>query len=260
MTSDRRGNAFLSGSYQDQSSGKELNARVMRRPIGGGTWVPDTVGLDPSIHYFNSMIPGKNGEVYGAVGHNLFRRATNGVWSRISLPSASGFSSITCLAVDSSGALFTGFFGGAGVYFTTNNGSAWTLAGASGVTPSSLVSYGDTTYALTSGHGVIVLTRTTTSVPPSAGVTMPGSYALYQNYPDPFNPSTRIEYRVSQRSLVSLRVYNVLGQEVTTLVNETKDPGTYSVAWDAKSRSSGAYFYRLVAGSFVDTKKMVLMR
>jgi hypothetical protein len=85
-------------------------------------------------------------------------------------------------------------------------------------------------------------------------------FSLEQNYPNPFNPSTRIQYQVSSISQVILKVYDVLGNEVATLVNEEKPAGAYEITLNASQLSSGIYFYKLQAGSFVETKKMILMR
>jgi len=89
-------------------------------------------------------------------------------------------------------------------------------------------------------------------------------YQLNQNYPNPFNLVTTIKYSIPNnaetRHGVSLRIFDILGREVTTLVNEEKQPGTYEVKFDATRLSSGIYFYRLKAGSFIETKKMILMR
>lgn len=90
--------------------------------------------------------------------------------------------------------------------------------------------------------------------------TVPTKFALSQNYPNPFNPTTSISYSIPQNSFVSLKVFDVLGQEVATLVNEEKSVGNYDVSFDASGIPSGMYFYRLQAGSFIDTKKMVLMK
>jgi hypothetical protein len=89
---------------------------------------------------------------------------------------------------------------------------------------------------------------------------MPTAFALADNYPNPFNPSTTIQYDVPKASTLTLKVFNSLGQEVATLVNEHAEPGSYSVRWNASNASSGIYFYRLQAGEFVETKKMVLLR
>lgn len=88
----------------------------------------------------------------------------------------------------------------------------------------------------------------------------PDSYNLTQNYPNPFNPVTTIQYSIPQRSNVTLKVYDIIGNEVATLVNEEKERGVFSVRFDASNLASGIYFYRLQAGSFVETKKMILLK
>jgi hypothetical protein len=89
---------------------------------------------------------------------------------------------------------------------------------------------------------------------------MPTNYNLSQNYPNPFNPSTQIRYSVPQTSEVVIRVFDILGNEIETLVNEEKQTGTYEITWYAESLPSGVYFYRIQAGDFIQTKKTVLMK
>ncbi|MCH8034272.1 MAG: T9SS type A sorting domain-containing protein [Bacteroidetes bacterium] len=96
-------------------------------------------------------------------------------------------------------------------------------------------------------------------------VGLPTEYSLEQNYPNPFNPSTTIQYAVSKRQFVTLKVYDVLGNEIATLVNEHKLAGSYEVEFNSmglihQTLTSGIYFYQLKAGSFVETKKMILLR
>ncbi len=88
----------------------------------------------------------------------------------------------------------------------------------------------------------------------------PAQFALQQNYPNPFNPATMVRFAIPHTSVVTLKVYDVLGREVATLLNERISAGEYTVQWDADSHSSGVYFCRLRAGSFVATKKMLLLR
>jgi serine protease len=88
----------------------------------------------------------------------------------------------------------------------------------------------------------------------------PARYQLAQNYPNPFNPSTTLQFQVPQKSFVSLKVFDLLGRELATLVNEERQAGIYSVSWDASRLPSGVYFYRLRAGDFVETKKMVFAK
>ena len=84
------------------------------------------------------------------------------------------------------------------------------------------------------------------------------SYYLFQNYPNPFNPSTKISYHVGEPGFVQLKVYNILGVEVTTLVNEYKNSGSYSADFSASNLSSGVYFYSLTVNNFTQTRKMIL--
>lgn len=98
---------------------------------------------------------------------------------------------------------------------------------------------------------------TLNNVKPTASVL---SYSLSQNYPNPFNPTTTIRYQIPQAGFVSLKVYDILGKEVTTLVNEEKPAEVYNIVFDGSSLSSGIYFYKLQSGSYTETKKLILMR
>ncbi|MEJ2103667.1 MAG: T9SS type A sorting domain-containing protein, partial [Ignavibacteriaceae bacterium] len=89
---------------------------------------------------------------------------------------------------------------------------------------------------------------------------IPKSFSLYENYPNPFNPSTKIKFSIPKSTKVVIKIYDVVGNEIETLVNEEKQAGTYEVSWYAENLPSGVYFYQLKAGSFVETKKMVLMK
>ena len=88
----------------------------------------------------------------------------------------------------------------------------------------------------------------------------PDAFALAQNYPNPFNSTTTVAYAVPRRELIELKVFDLLGRDVATLVNEVKEPGTYAVQFHADRLASGIYFYRLRAGSFLETRKLVLLR
>ncbi|HEX7356888.1 MAG TPA: T9SS type A sorting domain-containing protein, partial [Ignavibacteriaceae bacterium] len=91
-------------------------------------------------------------------------------------------------------------------------------------------------------------------------VTAPIEFTLSQNYPNPFNPSTIISYSIPQNSFVTLKVYDVIGNEIATLVNETKSAGKYDIRFDASNLSNGVYFYTIKADNFTSTKKMILMK
>jgi len=89
---------------------------------------------------------------------------------------------------------------------------------------------------------------------------IPTTYLLSQNYPNPFNPTTKIKYSVSQSLNVVIIVFNILGKEIETLVNDYKNNGTYEITWYAGNLPNGVYFYQLQAGDYIDTKKMILLK
>jgi hypothetical protein len=89
---------------------------------------------------------------------------------------------------------------------------------------------------------------------------LPSKYQLEQNFPNPFNPATTIRYSIFKTSNVSLKVFDMLGREVQTLVNTMQAPGQYSVTLNAQSLGSGVYFYRLNAGTFTETKKLMMLK
>ena len=88
----------------------------------------------------------------------------------------------------------------------------------------------------------------------------PEIFQLYSNYPNPFNPSTKIRYAIAKTSFTSLKVYSILGQEIATLINEEKAPGVYEVSFDGLNLTSGTYLYKLQSGNYTATKKMILLK
>ena len=91
-------------------------------------------------------------------------------------------------------------------------------------------------------------------------IKLPEKYILYQNYPNPFNPTTTINYSVSKTSFVTIKIFDSLGREVTTLVNQEKTAGNYQISFDASKYATGVYYYRMQAGDFVETKKLVHLK
>ena len=117
------------------------------------------------------------------------------------------------------------------------------------------------------GSPELVLISLLTSAEEYSNDLIPREFSLNQNYPNPFNPSTRIKFSLPEKSLVTLKVYNIVGEEVATLLNEEKDGGIHSVDFDAGRLSSGVYFYKIQAvplgrqaGSYTSTKKMLLLK
>ncbi|MBI1807347.1 MAG: T9SS type A sorting domain-containing protein [Ignavibacteria bacterium] len=156
------------------------------------------------------------------------------------------------------------FFGYGGSYFTTD-----TILPGKGY----WVKVYQAGSIIFSGHPPSVNTNRirivpTSDLPPSPpdggetkSIVIPSKFSLEQNFPNPFNPSTRLKYSLPIDSKVTLRIYNVLGQEIVTLVNEFQKAGQHEVVWSPDNNvTTGIYYYRLSAGSFIETKKLVLLR
>jgi hypothetical protein len=267
IASDRHGYLYASGKYFNGST--RVTGLVIRRPIDGGTWAADTVGIPSGYNFCNALVPGKNGDMYAEFPPFLLHRSNSGTWSNINVPVITGSTNNSmALSVDSSGALFAAITGddinynfrGLGVYFSSDTGTTWKYAGLDSISVNQLVSYGDSTYAATN-NGLYILTRTAavrTGVQQVRAV--PATYALYQNYPNPFNPTTTIWFSLAQRGHVSLKIFDILGREVATLVNGELEVGLHQATFDASKFASGVYFYRLQADNFNSVKKLVLMK
>jgi hypothetical protein len=242
---------------------------VAKRPVSGGAWIPDTVGLS-GVSVLIDLVPDRNGNMIGRY-FGKFYHQQSGSWVVVPKPAALSTNAfISAFSIDSSGALFAAFTDGypsisKGVFFTTDWGVSWTYAGGDSILVSHLVSYGDTTYALTSGHGAFLFTRSPATTVEERRV-VPQTFALDQNYPNPFNPSTAITYQLPAVSRVTLTVFDILGREVARLSDKIETPGAHTTTWNADRYASGVYFYRLeavpVSGgrSFVATKKLLLLK
>jgi photosystem II stability/assembly factor-like uncharacterized protein len=146
---------------------------------------------------------------------------------------------------------------------TSDGGVTWTIQMSDTLNVFSSVYFADVSNGWTVGDNGAIFHTT------NGGVSfveekvideIPAEFLLSQNYPNPFNPTTSIQYAISGRQFVSLKVYDILGSEIETLVNEEKPAGTYEVTWYAEQLPSGVYFYQLRAASFIETKKMLLLK
>ncbi|MGE5449494.1 MAG: T9SS type A sorting domain-containing protein, partial [Bacteroidales bacterium] len=168
---------------------------------------------------------------------------------------------VSSLAINSGGHIFAGTYEG-GVFRSTDNGENWTPINAGLTNPmvSSLgVSPSGHIFAGTTGSGVFRSVLSTTSVKENSE--MPFSCELSQNYPNPFNSSTTLGYSLHKPGNVVLKIYDMLGNELQTLINEFHTPGEYTIIFNAQSLSNGIYFYKLqVDGGLEQTRKMILIR
>ena len=148
----------------------------------------------------------------------------------------------------------------------TNGARLWSITGSSeeggdGSKPTSQPVIGsDGNIYIGNSRGIYVISDKAVDVQESTSSAIPIGFALYQNYPNPFNPITHITYSIPQKGLVTLKIYNIVGKEIKTLISESKQKGTYTFSFDASDLVSGVYFYKMTFGKFTQTKKMVLMQ
>lgn len=152
---------------------------------------------------------------------------------------------------------------GASIYRSTDHGATWTTphtqTGAV-FQDIDLALVGNCPQGWAVGNGGAIAKMSTVVGISNVGGEVPTSFILSQNFPNPFNPSTNISFSIPKSGLVTLKVYDMVGKEVATLVNESKPAGNYIVGFNASNLPSGAYFYRVEADGFVDTKKMLLIK
>jgi ligand-binding sensor domain-containing protein len=232
---------------------------VFKSTDGGASWNSINSGLSDSSITTLSLV---GRDLYAGTLKGAFS-STNGGGSWAGYNSNLGNTNINVLATDSTlpGRLFAGTYYG-GVFM--NAGSfMWTniSQGLPDVDVSALSICGTNLVAGTNGSNVWYrpLSQVITNVI-STGNSGPTSFKLSQNYPNPFNPSTTISYQLPTSRLVVLKVFDVLGREVETLVNERQTAGTHAVKFNAANLPSGVYFCRLQAGTYHETKKLLLLK
>jgi hypothetical protein len=198
-------------------------------------------------------------EIFAATqGNGIYRTKDDGAtWKQVGL-SGDG---VRCLRLNSYNHLFAGTWG-QGVFSSTDNGDSWTSVsgGANGVNVQSIAfDKSDVAYIGTESDGLYRSVAPTTGMS-RASQSLPRIFSLDQNYPNPFNPSTTIRYALPSREHVTLSVFNTIGQQVATIVTDSEDAGYHDVRFDGSSLASGVYFYRIQSGSFVQTKKLLILR
>jgi hypothetical protein len=233
----------------------EMRWAIFRSTNGGTTWSGSFAGgADlPRLITFNDAL---NGFICWNV---LSYRTTDGGNTWLSALISGGFSYSGLAGAGSS------FFVSdlSTVWRSTNLGISWTSSFTANI---GTLNHMDFVGVGTNARGWIVSQTggiasawfTVTDVNEADG--KPSAFALFQNYPNPFNPSTRIEFQVPTFGFVNLKVFDILGREVATLVNENLQAGNYKMNFDASGLSSGVYLYRMQAGDFVQTRRMMVIK
>jgi photosystem II stability/assembly factor-like uncharacterized protein len=225
----------------------------------GKSWNSSINGLPSNIDCSVIRARSDGLVLLGSSSYGMFRSTDEGLsWNSIN----NGLSSlnVTSIAFNNADKIFAGTAGG--VFESSNNGDSW-LPLNSGLTDLSVTSLLCDSlgylYAATNSSGVFRSIGVTTNVEQVQNI-IPRTYSLFQNYPNPFNSSTSISYALPKASHVIIKVYDILGREIATLVNEEKNAGSYNAEFNASNLASGIYLYRMQAGNFAETRKLILMK
>jgi hypothetical protein len=221
----------------------------------GTSWTDANTGLSGNALKINNMF-------------SIFALTSNGLYLNLSLPTFTSWTPAVatgdfraCASDMISGIYY--FFGnnvGTSINLNTFQIATISLGGISGGVITSALLYGTNIFVGTETGGVFRAPISGLSTGVNGKNELPNDFNLSQNYPNPFNPTTTISFSLPSKSYVSLKVFDALGREVSVLVSEEMTAGTYSKQWNANSLPSGVYFYRLQAGSFSETKKLILLR
>ena len=194
----------------------------------------------------------------GIWGSGVYLSTNNGIiWTQTALNNKDVYS----LAVSGNN-IFAGT-GGSGVYLSTNNGVNWINKNQGfGFTPSvrALLISNDYIFAGTYGYSVWRRLYSEIIGIQNISTEIPSAFSLGQNYPNPFNSTSKLKFQIAKLGSVKIVVYDIMGREVQTLVNESLKPGTYETSFDGSLLNSGVYFYKITAGDFSQTKKMLIIK
>jgi photosystem II stability/assembly factor-like uncharacterized protein len=222
----------------------------------GSTWEQ----IDSPV---NSVLAGvylDNDGTATAAGYDIVASTDYGsTWEQVTSPTSTTYYSMVYMSENEKG-LMVGTNGA--ILITIDNGSTWSTMANISDEHLMDVFMPDTNSAWAVGFNGTILCNSelapTTTVEPFSNT--PNKFTLEQNYPNPFNPTTSIRYSIPVSSLVTITVYNALGQEVTNLVNELQPAGTHMVNWNGNNMPTGIYFYRMQANDFSRIHKMILMK
>ena len=231
---------------------------ILKTTDGGSTWNPQSSleGCDlRSVCFVDST----TGWAVGSCGNILVTTSGGSNWT----PQMSGGCGLLSVYfVNSTTGWAVGSCGG-NIWGTTNGGALWTNQANNAYTDIYAVQFVDARTGWAVGGSGIILHDTSgiiLSVRENKLSALPGDFSLLQNYPNPFNPTTIIRFSLPKSGYVTLKVYNLLGQEIETLVNGERTAGGYNIEWHPSGLTSGVYFYRLSAGSYSEIKKMLFLK
>lgn len=236
---------------------------LFRSTDGGNTWA--RMGATTSFIIYSMAINSKGYVFAGCTNYDHIFRSTDGGNTWEAKGTVWGDSLVSNIIVNRNDVIYKS--SAYGVSCSLDDGDTWIpITGINTVVSFLALDVNSYLYAGTQNGTVYRSVTSTVTGIKDKGNPLPDNFELYQNYPNPFNPTTTLSFVIGHQSFVTLKVYDILGNEVSTLVKENKPAGTYSIQFNAeqtisrKQLASGIYFYQLRAGSFVETRKMILVK
>jgi hypothetical protein len=226
---------------------------IIKSTNGGADWTD----LNAGFPYIWALAVAPNGSIYaGTYGGGVLASHNSGsTW--VSTPIGQAF--IYSVTTDASSNVYAASWAN-GVFGSSDGGATWSNLGLIYQRPGSVYSTPTSSVVWAGTESGMLYSLDAPMSVQVKGSELPTEFSLSQNYPNPFNPSTVIRFTIPSENLVTLRVFNITGELVATLLNGPMTPGQYEVNFDASNLGTGVYFYRLDAGSFSTTKKMMLVK
>jgi photosystem II stability/assembly factor-like uncharacterized protein len=264
-------NKLFSVYFIDENTGWSVGGpsspKIIKTTNGGTNWFTQTTSATTPLYSVMFADANTGWAVAGYLGGETIIKTTNGGQVWFSQTSGDNRYLRECYVKNALTAFAVGQ--GGKVIATTNGGNNWIVISTGSAIELWSIDFANDTTGYAIGSNVVLKTTT-------GGVTfakqisqiIPDKYNLYQNYPNPFNPTTRIKFDVAQHTpyplsrgeFITLKIYDIAGREIQTLVNEKLNPGTYEITFDGSSLPSGIYFYKLVTSEFSETKKLIILK
>jgi hypothetical protein len=222
----------------------------------GANWTWKSLNADVRCFAFSG-----NNIYAGTYGNGLWLSTNNGTsWSTVNFYWGT---QITALFASGSN-LFAGTEDATGVFLSTNNGTSWIAKsqGFGNVIPDISTLFAANNYIYAGVYDTVIWRRSYQDIIGINNISssVPSAYSLSQNYPNPFNPTTTIKFDIAKNGNATIKIFDILGKEIATIVNEKLNAGTYTVDWNASDFPSEVYFYRLQTEGYTETKRMTLIK
>ena len=255
-------NKLFSVYFIDENTGWSVggpsSAKIIKTTNGGVNWFTQTTSATTPLYSVMFADANTGWAVAGYLGGETIIKTTNGGQNWFGQSSGDNRYLRECYVKNANTVVAVGQ--GGKIISSTNGGNNWIVH----VTGSSVelwsVDFGSDTVGYAIGSNIVMKSSNGGVTFISGSANNISGYLLSQNYPNPFNPKTIINFQLPKNNYVTLKIYDVMGREVETLVNERLQRGTYEVTFDASSLNSGVYFYKLTTDGFTETKKLILIK